>query len=181
MIRIYFLLFTCFAWLSCSSSQEKSNTKEGSGFGDTNSNGIKDSTTSISSLNNSVNAQWKKDTLSSQEKGILNYFASENEFIIISNQVERLFITGNEQPIMSRLSFSEKQLTEKGYISYELKTYGKFTDVSIYYSYNMGQASNGFGSIIGTDTSNYVHSFQSCGVTRCITRVFQNGKMILDK
>jgi hypothetical protein len=125
--------------------------------------------------------QWVKDTLTVEEKAVLNHFAEENEFLFITNQVERLLISGNDKPLLNRLFIPEDLLLKKGYIFYELKSYGKFTDVNISYTYNMGQASNGFGSIIGTDTSNYIHSFQSCGISKCVTRVFQNGKMILDK
>jgi hypothetical protein len=134
-----------------------------------------------SKYGNDKELKWVNDTLTTQEKAILNHFAVENEFLVFSNQVERLFIPGNDKPLMSRLLIPQNLLIEKGYLFYEFKSYGKFTDVNISYAYNMGQASNGFGSIIGTDTSNYIHSFQSCGVSKCVTRVFQNGKLILDK
>ena len=179
MFRFFYLIVAGFTYLSCANSQEKGPIAE---VASRDRSGIKDSTINIKNNDGSYkDCKWVKDTLTVEEKAVLNHFAEENEFLFIINQVERLLISGNDKPLLSRLSIPEDLLLKKGYLFYEFKSYGKFTDVNISYTYNMGQASNGIGSIIGTNTSNYIHTLQSCGISKCITRVFQNGKMILDK
>lgn len=120
-----------------------------------------------------------EDTVTTEEMAVLETISHENEFLILSKNVERYY-SPDHTLIFSRLSFSKERLIEKGYVFYELKFYGSISDMNINYRYSLGQASYGYGSITGNDPKNYLHTLKSCGVTACVTQVFQNGKKIFE-
>ena len=121
-----------------------------------------------------------KDTLNKEETNILEALSRENEFIILSKNVERYYSSGDNSVITTRLIFTKEGLLEKGYVYYDFEFFGKITDMNINYRYSLGQGSYGYGSIVGNDLKDYVHTLKSCGVTACITQVFQNGKKIFE-
>ena len=128
-----------------------------------------------------IGSNFKLDSLTIEEKSFLDKIASQNESLIISNQVERYFAGSDSLPAANKLVFPKHFLIDKGYVYLELEFYGEITDVNISYRYSLGQADTGYGSVSGNDTSDYVHTFKGCGVTACITQVYNNGKKILEK
>jgi hypothetical protein len=128
-----------------------------------------------------ANHFFKEDTLSVEEKSFLTKVSNENEFIIVSNQVERYFAENDSIPQISKLIFPRDSLIEKGYVYFNLKFYGKIADVNIKYDYSMGQAAVGFGTLVGNNMNNYLHVFETCGITNCLIQVYQNGKKVFEK
>ena len=121
------------------------------------------------------------DSLSFEETTFLNKLVQENESLTISNQVERFFEGSDSIPTVNKLVFPKHILIDKGYVYLELEFYGNINDANISYRFSLGQADTGYGSVSGNDTSDYVHTHKSCGVTACITQVFNNGKKIFEK
>jgi hypothetical protein len=131
---------------------------------------------------NSINCFKVEDSLTSEEKAFIKKLQSENEFILFSNHVERLFLESKSSvPFATKLLISQDTLEKKGYFSFEFIFYGKITDVNVKYSYNLGQAAFGYGSVVGNDFDDYVHFLNSCGVTSCIVQGYHNGKKIFEK
>lgn len=124
---------------------------------------------------------YKEDTITFAEKKFLNKISSENEFIGLSNKVRRFFLIKDSSLFANEMLFTNEYIQNKGYVYLNLKFYGKISEPNIYYTYSLGQTSYGFGSVIGNDTSNYLHSLKSCGITNCIIQVYQNGRKIFDK
>jgi len=127
-----------------------------------------------------IDSYSKLDSLTTEEKLFLNKIVSENESLIISNQVERFFEGSDSLPTVNRLVFPKHLLIDKGYVYLELEFYGDINDANISYRFSLGQADTGYGSVSGNDTSDYVHTYKGCGVTACITAVYSNGKKILE-
>jgi hypothetical protein len=123
----------------------------------------------------------KDDILNSYEKEFITKLLHENEFLILSERVRRYYFTKDSSLVLNELVFKKEYLLEKGYTSFEMRFYGKISEPNLYYSYSLGQASYGFGSVIGSDTINYLHSLKSCGISACITQLFENGKKIVEK
>jgi hypothetical protein len=123
----------------------------------------------------------REDTLTDEERLFLNKISHENEFLILSNRVQRYFSVNDSSLTISKLLFSKELLDSKGYVFLELKFYGNISEPNIYYTYSLGQAAYGFGSIVGRDTSDYVHILKSCGLTTCITQSFKDGTKIFEK
>lgn len=121
------------------------------------------------------------DTLSTIESNFMSLILKENELILITKEVERTFSESGKL-ISSKMIFPKKILTDGGYINMEVLIYGNISDrVRINYSYNMGQASYGYGSVVGDDVNNYLHTIKSCGISNCVTQVFDTGKKIFEK
>lgn len=140
-----------------------------------------DTSIKITNEKKDVSSYYKIDTLSDEESKFLQGLTKENEFIIVSKLVKRYYSEDNKTLLFSKLFFSKDFLKEKGYVFFDLSFYGKISDVAISYTYNMGQASYGVGSIIGIDLKNYTHTIRSCGTTTCITQVYQNGEKVFEK
>lgn len=125
--------------------------------------------------------QTKVDSLSPEEHSFLKQLLNENESLIVSSQVERVFSGNNSIPLVNKLVFSKELLGDKGYVYLEIQFLGKISDISLTYKYSRGTADTGYGSVSGRGLSDYIHSRKSCGVTTCITQVFNNGKKIFEK
>lgn len=124
------------------------------------------------------------DSLSKEESAFLKQLSKENEFLLTQGRVERYYASGNEAnalPMYSKIIAPKEILLAKGYVYFELTATGRITDANLVYSYSLGQASTGSGSVIGTDAADYVHTIKSCGTTACIIQVFQNGVKIFEK
>lgn len=124
------------------------------------------------------------DSLSKEERAFLRQLSKENEFLLMPNRVERYYASGNGAnalPLYSKIIVPKEILLDKGYVYFELTATGKITDANLVYSYSLGQASTGSGSVIGTDAADYLHTIKSCGITTCIIQVFQNGVKIFER
>jgi len=125
--------------------------------------------------------QWHKtDTLSSGEKAFLGRLKEESDVIVWSTQVERCY-KADSTLLFSQLIFPEGFLQEKGYVYFVLGAAGSLTDAHITYNFSMGQAYTGYGSVTGEDSTLYIHSVKSCGVTACAVQLFENGKKVYEK
>ena len=122
-----------------------------------------------------------EDTLTNVEKKFLGQIIRENEFLLLSNQVYRYSFTGDSSLVVNKLVFSKELLQEKGYVFFEIYFYGSITQPNVHYNYSLGQASSGFGSVVGNETTDYLHTLRSCGITACIAKVYQNGEKIFEK
>jgi hypothetical protein len=89
---------------------------------------------------NQKNHFFKEDTLTTEEKIFLKKISGENEFIMLSNKVERFFSENDSIPRINKLIFRKDSLIEKGYVYFNLNFYGKISDVDIKYNYSLGQA-----------------------------------------
>jgi len=124
----------------------------------------------------------KIEKLTDKEIKFLNRLAAENPFVIIPDSVERYYGRKRDTvAVFNRLILPEDSLLKKGYVYYDLEFYGNIDDVNITYKFSMGQAAQGFGSVSGDDTEDYLHTYKSCGVTSCFTSVYRNGQKIFDK
>ena len=123
----------------------------------------------------------KIERLTDKEINFLNRLAVENPFMIIPDSVERYFVHKTDAAAYNRLILPNDSLLKKGYVYYDLKFCGDIDDVNITYKFSMGQAAQGFGSVSGDDTEDYLHTYKSCGVTSCFTSVYRNGQKIFDK
>ncbi len=122
------------------------------------------------------------DTLNKEEIKFLSQLSKENESLLIHEKVERYYSLDNKNsPLYSKMIIPEAVLQAKGYVYFDLTANGRITDANFVYNYSRGQASTGSGSIIGANTTDYVHTIKSCGVTACIIQVFQNGVKIFEK
>lgn len=119
----------------------------------------------------------KLDTLTVGETTFLERLAEQDPSLIWTKQVERVF--GKDSSIvLSKLVFPENFLTDSGYRSFELSGKGLLTNADITYFFDRGQADMGYGSVIGYDTAHFTHTFRGCGLTNCITVVYDRDKKI---
>ncbi|RAJ08780.1 hypothetical protein LX64_01434 [Chitinophaga skermanii] len=122
----------------------------------------------------------KYDTLTMNEKNALKIISRENEFIISADSVKRIYdIYGNL--VQSSLIISKEKLFEKGYISYQFIFIVNRYSLYAIYNYNLGEASDGRGNAFFIDNSYYIHTLNSCGITNCITEVYENRVRLLQK
>jgi predicted secreted protein len=119
------------------------------------------------------------DTLTPGEVGFLKKLAWQNKSLIWAKQVERL-LDKDSSIILSKLIFPANFLADSGYRYFELSGRGLLTHADITYFFDRGQGYTGYGSVIGDDTAHFTHTIRGCGVTACVTEVYNADKNIAE-
>lgn len=127
-----------------------------------------------------TNVTRKLDKLNSDETRFLEKISEQNEFILLSADAERI-LSEDRELLLTRVLVSAEHYKSKGYLAYELRFVGEISNVDLSYTYSLGKGAYGFGSVVGFDTNNFVHTLTSCGVTSCILRVYQRDALVLEK
>jgi hypothetical protein len=127
------------------------------------------------------NYRMAQDTLNLQEANFLKEISQQNGFLLLSNKVKRYYDKNDKNPIANVIVYSNDSLIKNGYVEMELEFMGNISTPQVYYTYNLGQASTGYGSVVGLQLDDYLHSFKSCGITNCIISVFNNRKQIIEQ
>lgn len=123
----------------------------------------------------------RNDTASQLENAVLTLIENENEFILPSKNLRRVYSSKNKL-LYSYLVYSNHELDSAGYVDFQLQIHGNIQDqIDISYTYNIGQASHGFGYVMGEDSTNLLHTLKSCGISACVIQVFESKKKIFEK